>query len=167
MLGEKTKTNKLEERLATDSLLLSLQPVSSYSASMPSLDDIVRAQLETQKEYNRDLEKDRDQWKKSCAQERIRADMLHKDNVGLLEKLQYANSYSGREKQSEDLENRYNMDPFESFKSARKVIGPERFMIAFAGFLLSVRTTRVALVLYLGSLHCAVYFSVTRMTMCA
>eukprot|EP00397_Hematodinium_sp_SG-2012_P011346 GEMP01011483.1.p1 GENE.GEMP01011483.1~~GEMP01011483.1.p1 ORF type:complete len:573 (+),score=148.47 GEMP01011483.1:110-1828(+) len=188
-LGEKTKANKLEERKAQvhpDSLaILGLQPLSAFGTfasedqatqHMPSMDDIVRAQLELQKEHNRDLEDDRDQWKVACSNERRRADMLHQDNVQLLEKMKYMNSYGRQRDQSfgTDLETRYGdsdeKNPFETFKSVERekrfqaMSTPERVLVSMGGFLLSIRITRVAMLMYLGTMHFMVCFSFYRLT---
>jgi len=161
--------------------------------AMPSMHDIVRHQLEQLKVHNRDLEQDRDAWKKACQSEKWRAEQVHQDNADLLQKLRYAQSYvekpgagagSGSTSATKrayitpekftDLEDRYrdreNADPLETFKSNERerriqlMSQPERILVTTGHFLFSIKITRIATLIYLGTLHLSVCFSFLKMT---
>merc|ERR1712217_264272 len=93
---------------------------------MPSMLDIVTGQRDRLRERTGDLEQERDRWRTVAQQEKQRGDAMHADNVRLLERVKFMQSFQpkpgigrGREKAVDpDLENRYGAAYEESLNSA-------------------------------------------------
>mmetsp|Transcript_63249 Transcript_63249/g.135915 ORF Transcript_63249/g.135915 Transcript_63249/m.135915 type:complete len:678 (+) Transcript_63249:114-2147(+) len=120
-------------------------PTSAAGVAMPSMLDIVAGQRDRFRERAGDLEQDRDRWRAAAEQERKRAETFHADNVKLVERARYLQSFQpkqggpgrGRARggtgkpggADADLEGRYSAayedgislaNPFEQFREDEK-----------------------------------------------
>ncbi|CEM35197.1 unnamed protein product [Vitrella brassicaformis CCMP3155] len=70
---------------------------SAAGAAMPSMMEIVTAQRDRFRQKVLEVEQSRDMWKSSTEQERLRADKLHSDNITLVEKIKYLQSWQPKQ----------------------------------------------------------------------
>mmetsp|Transcript_79654 Transcript_79654/g.221644 ORF Transcript_79654/g.221644 Transcript_79654/m.221644 type:complete len:684 (+) Transcript_79654:35-2086(+) len=162
--------------------------ISESDAPMPSMLEIVTGQRDRLRERASGLEQERDRWRTAAEQERKRGDMLHSDNVRLLERVKYMQSFQpkqgggggrgrSRARASEavdpDLERRYSpaykdslttVGPLEQFREDEKARHlasmnvAERNLVVLGSLLSSSTVARSATLVYLSALHLLVFF---------
>lgn len=160
--------------------------------AMPSMLEIVVGQRDRLRERAGDMEQERDRWRSIAEQERLKSQTLHADNVKLLEKVRYLQSYQpkqaagtrmGRAGRSvgaddTDLEGKYSdsyddkvgtLSPYERFQEderARRVatlnVG-ERALVITGNLLLSSKIVRIFALVYTSTLHLLVFFVLLRL----
>lgn len=158
-------------------------------AAMPSMLDIVTGQRDRLRERVGDLEQDRDRLRATMDQEKKRGETLKADNVKLLERARYLQSYqpkqgakpgSGQKRggRGDDLEGRYGaayeeglgpVGPFEQFREdekARRVANMnagERFLVTTGTLLFASKPCRMFTLIYATTLHVLVFVVIERL----
>lgn len=153
------------------------------SDAMPSMLDMVIGQRDRLRERAGELEQERDRWRSSAEHERKRAETLHGDNVKLLERTRFLQSYQPkhgrpppRGRIDQDLEGRYQaredglgITPFEQFQKdekAKKIaaMNPgERVLVTLSAILMASKPARVITLSYLSAMHLLVLLVLMRL----
>jgi homeobox protein cut-like len=159
---------------------------SGGAASMPSMLDIITGQRDRLRERVGTLEQDRDRWRTSAEDERKRAEQLHSDNVKLVERTKYLQSYQPKQgaggrrpprgKLDPDLEGRYSANedslgpsPFEHFQKeekAKKIAGMnigERLLYMLSVINMASKPARIFTLAYLSAIHLLIFLVLWRL----
>mmetsp|Transcript_74267 Transcript_74267/g.176929 ORF Transcript_74267/g.176929 Transcript_74267/m.176929 type:complete len:617 (+) Transcript_74267:59-1909(+) len=149
---------------------------------MPSMLEILTGQRDRLRERVGELEQERDRWRTSADEERQRLEQYKSDNVKLLERVRYLQSYqpskpSGRGRGGRrpgpgvdaDIENRYgssfeeNISPLEQFREDEKArrfadmnIG-ERLLVTSGTLIMASKPARLVTLVYASMLHFLVF----------
>jgi len=157
--------------------------------SMPSMLEIVTGQRDRLRERLGDIEQERDQWKSASDQHLKRGDMMHADNVKLLERCRYLQSVQpkqggigrgqrGRGKPADaDLESRYGAayedglsvaNPFQQFRADERarhqggMNAGEKILVTAGTVLFASKPARMFTLVYFSTLHILVFLVLYR-----
>jgi len=176
---------------AADSAIV---PMEGAREAMPSMMDIVAGQRDRLRERVGDLEQERDRWRSAAEQERKRADTLHADNVKMLERTRYLQTFQpkqggggthGRARGRPgavdiEMEGRYGaayedglgpVGPYEQFREdekARRVASMnagERLLVTSGSLLFASKPARMFTLGYASTLHLLVFLVLYRLAL--